>query len=64
MQTFKPKKMINFKTYLKPDPTYYFGFDIIHELSSLLKQHVFDRVYFVTNPLLLDLYGKEILDLF
>jgi 3-dehydroquinate synthetase/DNA-binding IclR family transcriptional regulator len=56
--------MIQFKTHLHPDPTYYFGFDIIRELSSLLKQQVFDRVFFVTNPLLLDLYGKEILDLF
>jgi 3-dehydroquinate synthetase/DNA-binding IclR family transcriptional regulator len=64
MKTFEPKKMINFKTHLQPDPTYYFGFDIIHELGPLLKRHVFDRVYFVANSLLLDLYGKEILDLF
>ncbi|MBP1626867.1 MAG: hypothetical protein H6Q00_1342 [Holophagaceae bacterium] len=64
MTTFEPKNMINFKTYLQPDPTYYFGLDIIQELSALLKTYLFDRVYFVTNPLLLDLYGKEILDYF
>lgn len=63
MKALELNKMINFKTNLQPDPTYYFGHDIIHELSSLLKEYVFDRVYFVTNPLLLDLYGKEILDL-
>ncbi len=64
MESFEPKKMVSFKTHLVPDPTYYFGNDIIHELSPLLKQYVFDRVYFVTNPLLLDLYGLEILSLF
>nr|WP_320132379.1 IclR family transcriptional regulator C-terminal domain-containing protein [uncultured Holophaga sp.] len=64
MDTFDSGKMVNFKTYLKPDPTYYFGCDIMGELPTLLKSFVFDRVFFVTNPLLLDLYGKEILDLF
>ena len=56
--------MISLKTHLQPDPTYYFGNNIIQELGPLLKQHVFDRIYFVTNPLLLDLYGLEILTLF
>lgn len=64
MFTFKSKKMIRFNTNLQPDPTYYFGHDITDELGPLLKQHVFDRVYFITNDLLLGLYGKEIIGVF
>lgn len=60
MSTFESKKMINFKTNLQPDPTYYFGHDIIDELGPLVKQHIFDRVFFVTNTLLLDFYGEDV----
>lgn len=56
--------MIKFKTNLKPDPTYYFGHDITDELGGLLKEYVFDRVYFITNDLLLNLYGRKILNVF
>jgi len=57
-------KMINFKTNLIPDPTYYFGNRMTHELPKLLSEYCYDRVYLVTNELLLNLYGQEILDLF
>lgn len=57
-------KMINFKTYLNPDPTFYFGNRITYELGKLLRQYTYDKVYFVTNELLLGLYGQEILDMF
>jgi len=58
------KKMINFKTNLKPDPTFYFGNRITHELGKLLNQYKFDKIFFVTNELLAGLYGKDILDTF
>ncbi len=54
--------MIKFKTNLEPDPTYYFGYEITHELGRLLKKLTFDRVFFITNSLLLGLYGKEIVE--
>lgn len=53
-------EMIHFKTHLQPDPTFYFGNRIIHELGPLLKQVAHDRVYLVSNPKLLGLYGAEI----
>ena len=57
-------KMINFKTNLEPDPTYYFGNRITYELANLLSQYCYDRVYMVTNEVLLGLYGQEILHVF
>jgi 3-dehydroquinate synthase len=60
----KEIKMINFKTYLKPDPTFYFGNRIIHELGGLVNQYAYDTIYFVTNELLFSLYGKDIVDIF
>jgi 3-dehydroquinate synthetase len=57
-------KIINFKTYLKPDPTFYFGNRITHELGSLLNRYAYDKIYFVTNELLSGLYGKDILEMF
>jgi len=52
--------MIHFKTNLQPDPTFYFGNRIVHELGPLIKQLSPDRVYLVTNQKLLGLYGGEI----
>lgn len=60
----KEIKMVNFKTHLKPDPTFYFGNRMTHELGNLLAQYDYDKVYFVTNKLLLDLYGIYISDMF
>ena len=60
----KEIKMINFKTYLKPDPTFYFGNRITYELGELLKQHEFDRVYFITNKVLADLYKETFFKVF
>ncbi|MBP2654790.1 MAG: hypothetical protein H6Q73_2359 [Firmicutes bacterium] len=57
-------KMINFKTHLSPDPTYYFGNRITHELGKLIKQYDFDKVFLVTNDILLNLYGKELTNIF
>lgn len=57
-------KMLPFKTNLQPDPTYYFGHNIINELGPLLNGYVFDRVFFVTNDLLFRLYTQEIIDVF
>jgi 3-dehydroquinate synthetase len=54
-------KFVQLKTPLQPDPTYYFGNRITSELGPLLKRFNPDRVYLVTNQILLDLYGKEIL---
>lgn len=64
MNTIQSKTMISFKTNLQPDPTYYFGHDIINELGPLVKEQVFDRVYFVTNDLLHSLYTEEIVKIF
>lgn len=52
--------MVCFKTYLQPDPPFYFGNRITDGLGPLIKKHKHDRVYLVTNPLLLDLYGREL----
>lgn len=62
--SFKPGKMIRFKTYLSPDPTYYFGNNILEELGNLLLEQEHDRIYLITNETLLDLYGGEITDMF
>ncbi|MCL6477486.1 MAG: hypothetical protein K6T65_03645 [Peptococcaceae bacterium] len=57
-------KMINFKTNLNPDTTYFFGNRITHELGKIINQYLYDRIYFVTNKLLLELYGNEIFAMF
>ncbi len=57
-------KMVNFKTFLKPDPTYYYGNRIIEELGDIIQKHTYDKVYFVTNDFLMDQYGQEILEMF
>lgn len=61
---FTPGKMIHFRTYLQPDPTYYFGNNIIDQLGDLLLKEEFDRVYFISNEVLGNLYGNEITDMF
>ncbi|MGL5512459.1 MAG: hypothetical protein ACRDBM_04360, partial [Sporomusa sp.] len=61
---FTPGKMINFKTYLQPDPTYYFGNQILDHLGDLLIEQGLDRVYFITNDVLFDLYAKDFTDMF
>lgn len=62
--TFAPGKMISFRTHLQPDPTYYFGNNIIQQLGDLIKTESFDKVFFVTNPVLNKLYGGEITAMF
>jgi 3-dehydroquinate synthetase len=52
--------MVCFETFLQPAPPFYFGNRITKELGPLLKQQKFDRVYLVTNQMLLDLYGQEV----
>lgn len=42
--TFTPNKMISFRTHLQPDPTYYFGNNIIQQLGGLIKNEDFDKV--------------------
>ncbi len=64
MYQFETKKMIDFKTNLVPDPTYYFGHDIIDQLATLINQTSFDKVFFVTNQVLNDLYVPEISAIF
>jgi 3-dehydroquinate synthetase len=54
-------RMILLKPALKPAPTLYFGNKITNELASLLKRLEPDCIYLVTNRVLLDLYGGEIL---
>ncbi len=62
---FEMGKMIHFDTYLKPDPTYYFGCGIIGELGKLIEEygyeHAYDRVFLITNEPLLELYGDQVL---
>ncbi len=53
--------MIRFKTFLNPDPPFYFGNRITAELGPLLKQRNPDRVYLVTNNFLFEQYGEELL---
>nr|WP_320132921.1 2-deoxy-scyllo-inosose synthase [uncultured Holophaga sp.] len=63
LNTFRnlvPGEMIRLKTHLIPDPPYYFGNRITGELGRLVKEQNPDRVYLVTNTLLLDLYGVEL----
>lgn len=57
---FLEGQMIHFDTYLKPDPTYYFGCGIINQLGNLINEHEYDKVFLVTNEVLFNLYGKEV----
>lgn len=59
---FSKGQMIHFNTYLKPDPTYYFGCDIIDQLGKLINEYEYDKVFLVTNDVLFQHYGKEIDD--
>jgi len=59
-----PGEMVRLKTHLIPDPPYYFGNRITGQLGALVKEQNPDRVYLVTNQLLLDLYGEELLKSF
>lgn len=61
---FAPGNMISFKTFLSPDPTYYFGNDILDKLGDLLIDATFDCVFLVTNDVLNKLYGGKITDMF
>ncbi|SDB11813.1 2-deoxy-scyllo-inosose synthase [Eubacterium oxidoreducens] len=58
--TFTEGKMIHFNTYLKPDPTYYFGYNIIGELGKLINEYSYDKVFLVTNEVLHNLYGDKV----
>ncbi|WP_005032271.1 2-deoxy-scyllo-inosose synthase [Holophaga foetida] len=53
-------EMVRLKTHLIPDPPYYFGNRITGQLGGLIKEQNPDRVYLVTNQMLLDLYGAEL----
>ncbi len=59
-EAFAPGRMISFKTNLMPEPTYYFGNNIIQNLPGLLKEQEFDKVFLITNEVLNKLYGDEI----
>lgn len=59
-----PGEVIRLKTHLIPDPPYYFGNRITGQLGALVKEQNPDRVYLVTNQMLLDLYGAELLKSF
>ena len=61
--TFEPGKLIRFQTYLQPDPTYYFGCDVLEHLGGLLNCHEHDKVFLVTNEVLNRLYGGSITDM-
>lgn len=54
--------MVRLDPPLEPAPPYYFGNRIIAELGPLVKRMVPDRVFLVTTPALLNLYGGEILN--
>lgn len=60
---FTKGQMIHFDTYLSPDPTYYFGCDIISNLPELINQYYYDKVFFITNDVLNKLYVPEIADI-
>jgi len=55
-----PGEMICLETHLIPDPPYYFGNRITSRLGGLVKAQNPDRVYLVTNQVLLNLYGVEL----
>ena len=57
-------KMISFNTHLKPHPLYYYGNRIIDELGKLIQKYTYDKVYFVTNDILMENYMPEIVDMF
>ncbi|MCD7981238.1 MAG: iron-containing alcohol dehydrogenase [Clostridiales bacterium] len=57
---FEMGKMIHFDTYLKPDPTYYFGCGIMPELGKLLSGYDHDKVFLVTTEQLKTLYGDDV----
>lgn len=54
--------MVRLDPPLEPAPPYYFGNRIIAELGPLVKHIGPDRVYLVTTPVLMKLYGGEILN--
>ncbi|NTV89867.1 MAG: hypothetical protein HGA22_05840 [Clostridiales bacterium] len=64
MTAARTTKAVNFKTWLKPDPTYYYGRGITEDLGNFICSHTFDKVYFVTNDVLMKLYGQDYLDMF
>jgi len=45
---------------LNPAPPYYFGNRIISELGPLVKRLVPDRIFLISTPILLKLYGADI----
>ncbi|HEX2925083.1 MAG TPA: 2-deoxy-scyllo-inosose synthase [Ruminiclostridium sp.] len=49
-----------FSTQLSQSSPYFLGDGILESLPGVIKKQEFDRIYFVTNELLLRLYGKEI----
>jgi 3-dehydroquinate synthetase len=49
-----------FSTQLSRSSPYYLGNGVLESLPEVLKKYEFDRIFFVTNEILLRLYGKEI----
>lgn len=55
-----PGDMLHLKTYLIPDPPFYFGNRITGRLGALVGDLSPDCVYVVTNEILAQLYGEEL----
>lgn len=56
------QSMVRLDPPLAPAVPYYFGNHIINELGPLINLQAPDRVFFITTPLLLKFYGKEVLN--
>lgn len=53
-----------FSTNLANESPYYFGHDITSRFVDVLNKYSYDKIYFVTNKLLYELYGREFVCLF
>ncbi len=52
-----------FTTELQQPSLFYFGLNISSQFVEILNREMFDKVFFTTNKVLLDLYGKEFIEL-
>lgn len=52
-----------FTTELQQPSLFYFGLNITSQFVEILNREMFDKVFFTTNKILLDLYGKEFIEL-
>ena len=59
---WEPGKVITLSTHLKNPSPFYFGYDIQNQFLWELEKYSFDKIFFFTEPHLLDLYGKELYD--